>query len=174
MVLTTVYGRCTGGFPAPKMLLEIYSNDVLVASRTIQSSNLVIGTTYDLSWSTITVGVYTVYGRMMLTNPLGSYDLLTETKSFEITAVTWADHDDVSHLNYNDHDDTSHLDYSDHDDTSFQDWDDHDDRSYTDYDDHTDWSDHDNRSFDNFSDYIDIDHSNWHNHDDWNDSYPWI
>lgn len=145
------------------MLLEVYNDGIVVASRTIQSSDLVIGTIYDISWSTIIVGVYTVYGRMVLTNPLGSYELLTETKSFEITAVTWDDHDDRSHLNWADHDDTSHLN-----------WNDYNDRTYSDHSDHDDWNNHSNISFRNFSDHIDSIHSNWGDHDDWDDSYPWI
>jgi len=79
-----VNGMATAGFPAPPMLLELYDNDVVRKTTTVPS--VVIGTTYTLTdtMAVADVGPHVVYGRMVLTNPLGSWEFTSPTQSFDI------------------------------------------------------------------------------------------
>lgn len=79
-----VSGVCTAGYPVPTMVLELYDNGVL--RKTLTPPSVVIGTIYTLSdtMGVADVGAHTVYGRMVLTNPLGSYEFITPTQSFSI------------------------------------------------------------------------------------------
>lgn len=78
----TVRGLCTGGYPSPSMLLEIYDKGVKVAS--IDFGVIVIGNWYEFETGVTGAGVHTVYGRMVLTNPLGTYEFTTPIKEFEL------------------------------------------------------------------------------------------
>ena len=78
----TVRGKCTGGYPLPSMLLEIYDGGVKIKSKTI--SVVSIGSVYEDSVVVTGAGIHGVLGRMVLTSPLGSYELLTETKEFTL------------------------------------------------------------------------------------------
>ena len=80
----TVRGKCTGGYPVPSMLLEIYDNNIKIESGFLDASRVSIGSTQDLKRFVTGAGIHTVYGRMVLTNPLGSYQFLTETKEFTL------------------------------------------------------------------------------------------
>ena len=82
-----VNGICTAGFPVPSMVLELYDNAGL--RKTLTPPSVVLGTPYTLS-DTMTVadvGGHTVYGRMVLTNPLGSYEFTSPSQSFDIGEV---------------------------------------------------------------------------------------
>lgn len=79
-----VNGICTAGFPVPTMVIELYDNAGL--RKTFTPPSVVLGTTYTLT-DTMTVadvGGHTVYGRMVLTNPLGSYEFTSPAQSFDI------------------------------------------------------------------------------------------
>jgi len=78
----TIRGRATGGSPAPSMLLETYDKGVKVKSKTI--SVVSIGTFYVDSVVVTGAGIHKAQGRMVLTNPLGSYEFLTPTKEFTL------------------------------------------------------------------------------------------
>jgi hypothetical protein len=82
-----VNGKCTAGFPVPSMLLELYDKGVKRKETTIAAVTL--GTPYTLTdtMGAADVGDHTVYGRMVLTNPLGSYEFTTATQSFSIGAA---------------------------------------------------------------------------------------
>ncbi len=79
-----VNGVVTAGFPVPSMVLELYDNAVL--RKTVTPPSVVLGTTYTLTdtMGVADVGGHTVYGRMVLTNPLGAYEFTSPTQSFDI------------------------------------------------------------------------------------------
>jgi len=79
-----VNGLCTAGFPIPSMVLELYDNGVIRKTTTVPS--VVLGTTYNLSetMGSADIGDHAVYGRMVLSNELGSYEFTTDTQSFSI------------------------------------------------------------------------------------------
>ena len=78
----TVRGKATGGYPAISMALEIYDKGVKIKSKPVGVVS--IGTVYEDSVGVTGAGIHTVYGRMVLTNALGSYEFLTPTKEFEL------------------------------------------------------------------------------------------
>lgn len=82
LATVTTRGRGTGGFPAPNLLLEVYDQGVKIAS--IDIGVVVSGNWYELEAEVTGPGVHTVYGRMVLTNPLGSYEFTTPTEEFEL------------------------------------------------------------------------------------------
>jgi hypothetical protein len=82
LATVTVRGRCTGGYPIPSILLEIYDKGVKIKSKTISAVS--IGTFYEDPVVVTSVGIHRVYGRMVLTNALGSYEFLTPAKEFEL------------------------------------------------------------------------------------------
>jgi len=86
-----VNGVCTAGFPAPDMVLELYDNDVNVQSLTV--TGVLLGTPYSLPWTIGAIGTHTVYGRMVLTNPLGSYEFTSDPVTFDIGEVPPGDVD---------------------------------------------------------------------------------
>jgi len=80
-----VNGVCTAGYPAPQMVLELYDNGVKRKTMTVPSVTL--GQTYSLSetMGAADVGDHVVYGRMVLTNALGSWEFTTSPpQSFSI------------------------------------------------------------------------------------------
>jgi len=79
-----VNGLCTAGFPLPSMVLELYDNGSLRKTTTIPT--VALGTSYPLSeaMGVADIGDHDVYGRMVLTNALGSYEFTTSTQSFSI------------------------------------------------------------------------------------------
>ena len=87
----TVNGVCTAGFPAPDMLLELYDNGVL--STSISIPNVILGSTYTLPQAIGAIGAHSVYGRMVLTNPLGSYEFTSDPVDFDIGEVPPGDVD---------------------------------------------------------------------------------
>lgn len=82
-----VNGKCTAGYPVPTMLLELY--DAGKVRKTMTVTSVVLGTVYTLTdtMGSADVGAHTVYGRMVLTNPLGSWEFKTATQSFDIGVV---------------------------------------------------------------------------------------
>lgn len=80
-----VNGKCTAGFPVPTMTLELYDKTVLRKSLAVPSP-IVLGTMYTLTdtMGVLDVGNHIVYGRMLLTNPLGTYEFKTATQTFDI------------------------------------------------------------------------------------------
>lgn len=81
----TVRGKCTGGYPVPSMLLEIYDNNIKIESGFLEASRVSIGTTQELKRVVTGAGIHRVYGRMVLTNPIGSFAFLTPTKEFTLS-----------------------------------------------------------------------------------------
>ena len=88
-----VNGVCTAGFPVPSMVLELYDNAGL--RKTLTPPTVVLGTTYTLTdtMGLADVGGHTIYGRMVLTNPLGSYEFTSPSQSFDIGEVPPGDVD---------------------------------------------------------------------------------
>lgn len=82
LATVTVRGKCTSGYPTLSMVLEIYDKGVRIKFKTI--SVVSIGSVYEDSAGVTGTGIHRVQGRMVLTNPLGSYEFLTETKEFEL------------------------------------------------------------------------------------------
>lgn len=82
-----VNGKCTAGFPVPTMHLELYDNGAKRKESNI--TDVTLGTTYTLqdTMAVADVGSHTVYGRMVLTNPLGSYEFTSSSQSFDIGEV---------------------------------------------------------------------------------------
>lgn len=78
----TVNGRATGGYPTPSMRLYVYDKGVQVGYKDFPPIS--IGSWYTYEKVITGAGVHTVYGRMVLTNPLGSYEFTTETIEFEL------------------------------------------------------------------------------------------
>jgi len=81
-----VSGRCMGGTPKPEMLLEIYQDGSRVAYGTTPAAELIIGQTYTLEYDLTATGIHTYQGRMVLDNPLGSPEWLTEQREHEVGA----------------------------------------------------------------------------------------
>ena len=81
----TVKGKAIGGYPIPTMVLELYDNDVL---RKTLTPSVILGTTFTLTetMGVDDVGGHTVYGRMVLTNLLGSFEFTSVSQSFDIGA----------------------------------------------------------------------------------------
>ncbi len=77
-----IRGKGTGGFPAPSMLLEIYDQGVKIESTAF--GVIVVGNWYEVEAEVTGAGTHTVYGRMVLSNPLGSYEFTTPTEEFEL------------------------------------------------------------------------------------------
>jgi len=91
-----VNGVCNAGFPLPSMLIELYDShdggpDVLSTSTTIPT--VVLNTVYTLPQTIGLVGNHVVYGRMVLTNALGSYEFTSDPYTFDIGAVPPGDVD---------------------------------------------------------------------------------
>ena len=78
----TIQGRATGGYPTPSMRLYVYDKGVQVGYKDF--SPLSIGTWYTYEKIVTGAGVHQVYGRMRLTNALGSFYKNTETVEFEL------------------------------------------------------------------------------------------
>lgn len=85
----TITGKCTAGFPKPEMKLEILDKGVVKKTKTITSVELVIGTAYTdtLTMGAADVGDHSIVGRMVLTNPLGSYQFTTAASTFDIGVI---------------------------------------------------------------------------------------
>jgi len=83
-----VNGKCTAGFPVPTMRLELYDKTVLRKSLDVPSP-ITLNTVYTLTdtMGSADVGNHSVYGRMLLTNALGTYEFKTATQTFDIGAV---------------------------------------------------------------------------------------
>ena len=82
-----VNGKVTAGFPVPTMVIELYDNGVL--RQTLTPPSVVLGTTYTLSetLAAADVGDHTIYGRMVLSNELGSFEFTSAEQSFDIGEV---------------------------------------------------------------------------------------
>lgn len=82
-----VNGVCTAGFPIPTMVIELYDNVAL--RKTLTPPAVVLGTTYTLTdtMALADVGAHTIYGRMVLSNPLGDYEFTSPSESFDIGEV---------------------------------------------------------------------------------------
>jgi len=77
----TVSGKATGGYPTPSMRLYVYDNGVL---RGYKDFSISIGAWYTFEKVITGAGIHRVYGRMRLSNALGSFYFLTETVEFEL------------------------------------------------------------------------------------------
>lgn len=79
-----VNGVATAGFPLPTMTLELYDNGSLRKSSVVP--NVALNTTQTLSdvMGVADVGAHTVYGRMLLSNPLGTWEFTSDPQSFDI------------------------------------------------------------------------------------------
>jgi hypothetical protein len=82
-----VNGKCTAGFPVPTMRLELYDKTVL--RKSLDVPPITLNTLYTLTdtMGAADVGNHIVYGRMLLTNPLGSWEFKTPTQTFDIGAA---------------------------------------------------------------------------------------
>jgi len=82
-----VNGKCTAGFPVPTMRLELYDKGVL--RKFLDVPPITLNTVYTLTdtMGSADVGNHIVYGRMLLTNPLGTYEFKTATQTFDIGAA---------------------------------------------------------------------------------------
>lgn len=80
--IATVRGRATGGFPAPDMRLYVYDNDVLIGYEDFSAVSL--GSWYTFEKVLTGAGIHRVYGKMRLSNELGTFNFETETEEFEL------------------------------------------------------------------------------------------
>ena len=80
-----VNGKCTAGYPVPTMRLELYDKAVLRKFLDVLPP-ITLNTLYSLTdtMGSADVGNHIVYGRMLLTNPLGTWEFTTPTQTFDI------------------------------------------------------------------------------------------
>jgi hypothetical protein len=78
----TLTGKALAGVPAPNMYLAIYVDDALLKDTTYTSVTL--NQPYTLTAQYDKPGDHKAYGKMVLSNPLGSKEYVTDVISFTV------------------------------------------------------------------------------------------
>jgi len=77
-----VKGKATGGYPIPDMRLYIYDNDMLIDYKDF---SILIGSWYTFEKVITGAGLHKIYGVMVLTNKLGSFEFFTSITEIEFS-----------------------------------------------------------------------------------------